>query len=187
MQKQASKPRKPRATKAKASETAQATETSESVANLPAIATQAENTESASDTQAQSEPTKAEQISAARDNAARVFAKLSDAVSIPIKSTLAFKLNRDLQPHAIGRKPSARQAAAIIIAIVASGSKLENGATFKRAFNVGTLSYAIENGCAADFLRAGLATYDRESETFTVANASEIRAQLGKAIAGFNI
>lgn len=198
MQTKLKTPRKPRAKKAteataSASEAtateataSEATEQAETTAQtLPAITAQPEQTEQAK--AETNEPTKAEQIAAARQLAAAIFAVLSDAVSIPVKSTRAFKLNRDLQPHAIGRKPSPRQAAAIVIALAASKQRIENGATFARTFTMRGESYAIENGAASDFLKSGLATYHRDTESFTVIDAANIRAQLGKALSGFNI
>lgn len=129
----------------------------------------------------------AARIATERKAASDTFAQLSAAVSVPIKTLSAFKRSykRDIAPHAIGRKPSPRQAAALYVALVASGGKLSDGATFPRQFTLRGASYAIENGALSDALASGLATYDSASETIKLANASEIKSQLGKAITGF--
>ena len=119
-------------------------------------------------------------IAAERKAANTVFAQLSDAVSVPVKTLAAFKrtYKRDVTAHAIGRKPSPRQAAALYVALVASGGKLADNAKFPRKFEMRGASYAIENGALSDAIASGLAAYDSASETVTLRNAAELQAQI---------
>lgn len=116
-----------------------------------------------------------------------VFAQLSGAVSIPVKSMQAFKRSykRDISPHTIGRKPSPRQAAALYVALTAANVPLADGASFPRQFELRGSTYAIENGALSDALASGLCTYDTASETITLRNASELQSQIKTA--GFAI
>ena len=129
----------------------------------------------------------AAQIATERKTAGDVFAKLSDAVSGPVKPLAAFKrtYKRDVTAHAIGRKPSARQAAALYVALTASKAKLTDGAKFPRQFTMRGATYAIENGALSDAIASGLATYDSASETVTLRNAAELQSQIKTA--GFSI
>lgn len=129
----------------------------------------------------------ATRIAAERKTAADIFAQLSDAVSIPVKTVSAYRktYKAAVAPHAIGRGPSPRQAAALYVALAASGAKLADGATFPRNFTMRGIAYTIENGVLSSALSAGLATYDGKTETIKIVNANEIQSQLGKAIAGF--
>src|SRR6056297_2958178 len=65
-------------------------------------------------------------IASERKTATDVFGKLSQSVSVPVKTLAAFKrtYKRDVTAHAIGRKPSPRQAAALFVALTAHGAKL---------------------------------------------------------------
>ena len=126
-------------------------------------------------------------IAAERKTANDTFAQLSDAVSVPIKTLAAFKRSykRDVTAHAIGRKPSPRQAAALYVALIASGGKLADNVKFPRKFEIKSASYAIENGALSDCIASGLARYDSATETVTLRNAAEIKSQI-KTI-GFKI
>lgn len=126
----------------------------------------------------------AKRIATERAHGNAVFAQLSEAVSVPVKTLTAFKrtYKRDVQAHAIGRKPSVRQAAAIAVAQAATGKALRDGATFPRKFTMRGATYAIENGALSDAIASGLVTYNGSDETVTVRNASEIKSQLGSAI-----
>ena len=119
-------------------------------------------------------------IAAERKTAGEIFAQLSDAVSVPVKTLAAFKRSykRDVTAHAIGRKPSPRQAAALYVALAAHGAKLADGAQFPRKFEMRGASYAIENGALSDCIASGLASYDVKSETVTLRNAAELQAQI---------
>jgi len=157
--------------------TANATETKATAATAPKADKQADKLALAT------------RIQAERANATAILAKLCDAVSNPVKSVAAYgkTYNANVQPHAIGRGPSPRQAAALYIALAASGKALADGATMPRKFSIGGVSYCIENGVLSSALSAKLATYDSASETIKISNANEIRSQLGKAIAGFKL
>lgn len=119
-------------------------------------------------------------IAAERKTAHDVFVKLSESVSIPVKSLAAFKrtYRRDVTAHAIGRKPSPRQAAALYVALTAAGGKLADNAAFPRKFEMRGASYAIENGALSDCIASGLAAYDIATETVTIRNAAELSAQI---------
>jgi hypothetical protein len=122
-----------------------------------------------------------ERIAAERATAASVFAQASDAVSVPVKSLAAFKrtYKRDITAHAIGRKPSVRQAAALAIAIAANGKPAIDGLQFPRKFDMRGAQFAIENGCLSDCIASGLATYNAKTETVTLRNAAELQSQIG--------
>lgn len=143
-------------------------------------------TKPASDKKAEREALSA-LIAAERKTASDVFAKLSESVSVPVKSFAAFKrtYKRDVTAHAIGRKPTPRQAAALYVALIANGGKLADNAKFPRKFEMRGASYAIENGALSDAIASGLATYDTQTETVTIANAANISAQIKTT--GFNI
>lgn len=126
-------------------------------------------------------------LAAERNTAAEIFAKLSAAVSIPIKPKRAFAYRADVPPHSVGRKPSPRQAAALAVAVAASGKPLADGLAVPRVFTMRGATYAVENGALADMQRSGLAAYNAATETITVANAAEIRSQLGKKLSGFKL
>ena len=119
-------------------------------------------------------------IAAERKTAHAVFTQLSESVSIPVKSLAAFKrtYKRDVTAHAIGRKPSPRQAAALYVALTASGGKLADNVAFPRKFEMRGASYAIENGALSDAIASGLAAYDIATESVTIRNAAEISAQI---------
>jgi hypothetical protein len=130
---------------------------------------------------------------AARIAAAAVFAQLSQAVSIPVKAATTYRRTYQAARGA-GRvsRVTDRQAAALAVAIVASGNKLPasgstESATFSRRFNIGAVAYVIENGCTSDILGSGLATYSAEREAFTVnaKQAQAMREALGNKLAGF--
>lgn len=127
-------------------------------------------------------------IAGERQAAASLFAQLDKAsVSVPVKTLSAYK--RTYKPavtaHAIGRKPTLRQAAAIAVACLSNKAKLADGATFSRKFDKAGATYAIENGALADALSSGLVTYDSAAETLTIANAAEIKSQLGATLKAF--
>jgi len=129
----------------------------------------------------------AAQIATERKTASDVFAKLSSAVSVPVKPLAAFKrtYKRDVSAHAIGRKPSARQAAALYVALTASKAKLADGVKFPRQFTIRGATYAIENGALSDAIASGLCTYNAATETITLRSAAELQSQIKTT--GFNI
>ena len=129
----------------------------------------------------------ATRIASERKTAGEIFATLSGAVSVPVKPLAAFKRSykRDVTAHAIGRKPSARQAAALYVALTASKAKLTDGAKFPRQFTMRGATYAIENGALSDAIASGLAAYDSASETVTLRNAAELQSQIKTA--GFKL
>jgi hypothetical protein len=163
-----SKPRKPRAAKPATAKPAPVT-----VAAKPAIEPK---TDKAAERKAF-----AERIATERATAASVFAQASDAVSVPVKSLAAFKRSykRGVTAHAIGRKPSVRQAAALAVAIAATGKPATDGLQFSRKFDMRGAAYAIENGCLSDCIASGLATYNAKTETVTLRNAAELHSQIG--------
>jgi len=121
-------------------------------------------------------------IASERATAATLFAALDNAsVSIPVKSLKAFNRSykRDVTAHAIGRKPSMRQASALAVACLANGKTIKNGAKFSRKFERAGASYAIENGALSDALASGLCAYDSASETITIKSAPEIASLIG--------
>lgn len=122
----------------------------------------------------------ATRIAAERKTASDVFHKLSESVSVPVKPLSAFKRSykRDVTAHAIGRKPSPRQAAALFVALTAANAKLTDNAKFPRKFEMRGASYAIENGALSDAIASGLASYDSASETITLRNAAELQSQI---------
>jgi len=119
-------------------------------------------------------------IASERKTANDIFHKLSESVSVPVKTLSAFKrtYKRDVTAHAIGRKPSPRQAAALYVALTASGGKLADNVSFPRKFEMRGASYAIENGALSDAIASGLASYDSKAETITIRNAAELSAQI---------
>lgn len=123
----------------------------------------------------------ADRIATERKTAAEIFAQAASSVSVPIKTLTAFKrgYKRDVTAHAIGRKPSPRQAAALAVALTAAGKKPANGVKFSRKFDMRGASYAIENGALSDAIASGLCTYEAETETVTLRNAAEFTSQLG--------
>lgn len=131
----------------------------------------------------------AAELASQRKHANAVFAKLNSAVSVPVKPFAAFKrtYKADVQAHAIGRKPSARQAAALAVALTASGKQLRDNVSFPRKFTMQNDEYAIENGALSSAISAGLATYDSATETVTIVKAAEIKSQLGAALGSFKL
>lgn len=130
----------------------------------------------------------ATRIAGERQAANTLFAQLDKAsVSVPVKTLSAYK--RTYKPgvtaHAIGRKPTIRQAAAIAVACLSNKAKLADGETFSRKFDKAGATYAIENGALSDALSSGLVTYDAATETLTIANAAEIKTQLGSTLKTF--
>lgn len=110
-------------------------------------------------------------IAADRAAVAALYAGFnSAAVSVPVKPISGFK-PVSATPHANARRPTVRQSAAIATMLAASGNKLADGATFPRIAEIDGLTVAIENGCAADMLRAGLVSVSGDNpadETFTI-------------------
>ena len=160
----------------------------------PATATKAAKAKAAPVTEAPATEAPFDHV-AARTEAAAVFAKLSEAVSIPVKAALTYRRTYQAQRGA-GRvsRVTDRQAAALAVAIVASGNKLPasdsaESVTFSRRFNIGSTEYVIENGCTSDVLGSGLATYSTERESFTVnaKQAQAMREALGSKLAGFKL
>lgn len=126
-------------------------------------------------------------IATERKTATAVFAKLSEAISIPVKPLAAYakQYEKTCTAHPIGRKPSARQAAALYVALTAAGVKLADGAAFPRKFDMRGAAYAIENGVLRSAISAKLCTYNSKTETITITKAATIAGQIKTA--GFTI
>jgi len=122
-------------------------------------------------------------IATERKTANDVFTQLSNAISIPIKTLAAFERSykRDVTAHAIGRKPSPRQAAALYVALKANGGELSDNVKTSRKFEINGAGYAIENGALSSAIASGLCSYDSASETITIRNAAEIQSQIKTA------
>lgn len=121
-------------------------------------------------------------VAADRKQAATTHGTFDPAsVSIPVKSFAAFKRSykRDVTAHAIGRKPSQRQAAALTFACLAASKPIADKATFARRFTHNGHEFAIENGALSDAIASGLCTYNGPADTVTIANAAEIQSQIG--------
>lgn len=133
----------------------------------------------------------AERRAAVAADRAAVFAVYAGfnarAVSIPVKPVSSFKPKAAVA-HVNPRSPSVRQSAAIAVMLAASGNKLADGSTFPRIAEIDGKPTAIENGCAADMLRAGLVSVSGDTpatETFTILPkaAATILSHLGSKLA----
>lgn len=121
-------------------------------------------------------------IAGERTTAANIFAQAKTGnVSIPVKplSAYAKTYKATVTAHAIGRKPSPRQAAALAVCAAANGKAVANDVKLKRTFDINGAPYAIENGALSDAIASGLCSYDSASETITITNAAECAAQAG--------
>ena len=123
-----------------------------------------------------------------RERANRFFGDAEQAVratlrkSVPIKPRAAFKSYKAKLGVLRADTPTSRQAAAVSVALIASGETFKAGATFPRNFKLSDgFLYCVENGCAADSTSTGLVTYNDKAETFTLtkAGAEQIPALLG--------
>lgn len=117
-----------------------------------------------------------------------IFAALSNAVSIPVKPG-AFKA-KPLNPKAYSL--SERGAAAIYVAIAASGKAFADGETYSRSFRIGAVPYCIENGAFSDFIGTAYSVdsnggLGNESFTLLPGAVAAIRAKLGAKIAAFKL
>jgi len=128
-------------------------------------------------------------IAEQRATANAVFGQLAANVSVPVKPLTAYRktYKADVKAHAIARRPTPRQAAAIAVAQAASGKQLRDKATFARKFDMRGATYAIENGVLSDAIASGIVTYDAANETVTIANAAEIKSQLGSALGSLKL
>lgn len=152
-----------------------APETNDDTTSDDNTADDAGNSETPSDTATEAKPDQSAArkavIAANRAAVSELYAGFNSvAVSVPIKALSAFKPSA-ATPHANARKPSIRQSAAIATMLAASGNKLADGATFPRIAEIDGVTFAIENGCAADMLRAGLVSVAGDNpadEIFTV-------------------
>jgi hypothetical protein len=80
------------------------------------------------------------------------------ASSIPLKSC-TFKA-KPLNPlHSPAKSITSRQATAIVIMAKAAGVTLEPGAVVPRSHQIAGENWVIENGCAQDIVRAGVAEW----------------------------
>lgn len=121
-------------------------------------------------------------VTAERATASKLIDALdAGRVSVPVKSVASYgkRYAKTVTAHPAGRKPSLRQAAALAVAALAAGKKINNKATFARSFTVNGSALTIENGVLSDALASGLCTYDADAETITIANAAEIAAHIG--------
>lgn len=117
-----------------------------------------------------------------------IYRALADAVSIPVKPG-AFKA-KPLNPKAYSL--TERGAAAVYVAIAASGKPFSDGETYSRSFTIGAVSYTIENGAFSDFIGTAYtvdsgAGLGNESFTLLPGAESAIRAKLGAKIAAFKL
>lgn len=117
-----------------------------------------------------------------------IFASLSGSISIPIKPG-AFKAI-PLNPKAYSL--SERGAAAIYVAVAASGKAFADGGTYARRFTIGATSYTIENGAFSDFIGTAYtidSTGGLGNESFTLlpGTVAAIRAKLGAKISAFKL
>lgn len=125
-------------------------------------------------------------IASERKTAFDVFTKLSASVSIPIKPVAAFKAyKRDVPATFTGASPTPRRAAAIYIALLANGGKLETGAKFPRKFDMRGAAYCLDNGAIKRCTEAGIITYDSKTETVTVRDHKLIASAIKTA--GFKL
>lgn len=98
----------------------------------------------------------AHDVAAERSKARELHAAFeANRLSVPVKTLAAFKL-QPAKCHAIARKPSVRQAAAIAVAFSAAKTKLADGASAARVFQLDNATFAIENGCISDAISSGL-------------------------------
>lgn len=112
----------------------------------------------AASTEAKPDPrlARAERVSADRTTVAALYATFeANRVSVPVKALSAFK-PLATTAHPIARNPSVRQAAAIVAAFVASGTKLIDGASAPRVFEINGVRSCIENGVLRDAVSSGL-------------------------------
>jgi hypothetical protein len=129
----------------------------------------------------EAKPTQAERIAARREHVETAFAafrKIDAAAAVksfPIKALASFasSYNRDLSVTTGTCYPSLRQAAYLATLAVSSGVKLADGAVIPRRVTLKSLTGTDvpcvgENGAGSDVIGSGLATYNREAETFTL-------------------
>lgn len=177
------------AAKAKAAKTAP--ETAAILPAPPAEITLPESALAPAPAVTESKPTAADKHAAyvADAQAAKaIYATLSGAVSIPVKPG-AFKA-KPLNPKAYSL--SERGAAAIYVAVAASGKAFADGETYARSFRIGSVPYCIENGAFSDFIGTVYSvdsTGGLGNESFTLLPGAEaaIRAKLGAKIAAFKL
>jgi hypothetical protein len=91
-----------------------------------------------------------------RGIANRFFARLRTVGSVPLKPVGEFT-PQPLKPHTSPRKPTARMAAALAAAAIASRVLLEPGCVVPRRVTVDGATLVVENGVGQDILKAGLA------------------------------
>ncbi len=93
-----------------------------------------------------------------RGIANRFYQKLcSEVRSVPIRPTSTF-VAQAVVPHRQRRKPTKRMVAALAASAIANRVLLEPGCVIPRKMTVEGVLLSIENGAAADILRAGMAT-----------------------------
>jgi hypothetical protein len=142
-------------------------------------------TDNATDTRSRAERVAAERI------AAGILHRALDSErrSVPVKTISAFKRENLLANRPSGSiAPSVRQCAALAVAIIAAGKRIDttHGAavTFPRTFTTDAGTFCIENGAGRDCIVSGLATYCNTDHTFTVTHgaAVTIRDTIGAAL-----
>lgn len=128
---------------------------------------------------------RAERIAAERASVAALYAGFdANRASVPVKPVSAFKLAATTA-HPISRKPSQRQAAALAVAVAASGKKLIDGVSVARVFDHNGVNSAIENGVLRDAVSSGLARVSGDNaatETITIVKAAPIVSLLGEKL-----
>lgn len=140
-------------------------------------------------------PATPEAVAAAnpRAIASALYRAFSDSASIPVKPVAGFKAYRAALGVLRCGNVTPRNAAAIVIALAASGKRFPaagaEAVTFGRRFKIGATDYCIENGAATDAVSAGAASYDSATEAFTCTHAQAVKifAVLAEAtVNGFN-
>lgn len=129
----------------------------------------------------------AARIASERKLATDLFTKLSQSVSIPIKPLSAFRkqYKKTIIAAPNGANPTPRRAAAVYIAMLASGAKLANGSKFPRIFKLAGADYCLDNGAITRCTESGLISYDSATEIVTIKSAADISAQIKTA--GFKL
>jgi hypothetical protein len=107
--------------------------------------------------------------------AALVHAFDTGRVSVPIKpDTKASSYKPELGALRCSNA-SIRQAGALAVACLASGTKLADGAAFNRRFTVSGAKFFIENGCNSDCVSVGLTGYNSATGSIKLADGASAR------------
>lgn len=135
------------------------------------------------ETEAKPDPrvARAERLAAERTDIAALYASFeANRVSVPVKTLSAFKPETSTA-HPIARNPSARQAAAICVALAAANAKLADGAQAARVFERNGVRVCIENGVMRDAIASGLISVSGSSPETEIIT---VRAKQAAVISG---